>query len=329
MDKNSPKVSVIIPVYNAEKYLSVCLESILIQTLTDFEVIVVDDCSMDNSVAIAESYLERFGGRLKILTLEENTGSGAVPRNVGLEYARGKYVYFVDADDLLIDIALEELYNCAEKYQAEVVYAEALLTCDAEPIPTKFETALTVEEPILESEDFAKRVQKFVDIKVRWTPWGKFLRRDFLIDNRIKFLPLTIVEDGIWTFELLCLAKSWLRIPTPLYVYLSNETSVTRQQRSPEQLLKFWTNPLITGIDYLDKFMNRFEFFQRHQNYSVRVINVIANECFQFMKKAFKELEPRELYEIFKQEFQHDKEHAALIAYLLFIANTYRNELTK
>ena len=59
------KVSVIIPVYNAEKYLGVCLESLLIQTLTDFEVIVVDDCSTDNSVAVAESYLEKFGGRLK------------------------------------------------------------------------------------------------------------------------------------------------------------------------------------------------------------------------------------------------------------------------
>ena len=66
------KVSVIIPVYNAEKYLAVCLESLLIQTFADFEVIVVDDCSTDSSLAIAESYLEKFGGRLKILALEEN-----------------------------------------------------------------------------------------------------------------------------------------------------------------------------------------------------------------------------------------------------------------
>ena len=91
------KVSVIVPVYNAEKYLGVCLESLLIQTLTDFEVIVVDDCSTDASNTVAESYLERFGGRLKIVTLPENTGSGAVPRNVGLGLAGGEYVYFIDA----------------------------------------------------------------------------------------------------------------------------------------------------------------------------------------------------------------------------------------
>ena len=129
MNENFPKVSVIIPVYNVEKYLAVCLESLLIQTFTDFEVIVVDDCSTDNSLAIAESYLERFGGRLKIFSLEENTGSGAVPRNVGLEVASGKYVYFVDDDDLLIDIALDTLFNYTEEYQAQVVYMEKFFSC--------------------------------------------------------------------------------------------------------------------------------------------------------------------------------------------------------
>ena len=86
------KVSVIIPVFNAEKYLAVCLESLLIQTFTDFEVIIVDDCSTDSSLAIAESYLEKFGGRLKILTLEENTGTPGLPRNVGLEFSQGEYI---------------------------------------------------------------------------------------------------------------------------------------------------------------------------------------------------------------------------------------------
>lgn len=85
MNKNfSPKVSVIIPLYNAEKYIGVCLSSILVQTLRDFEVIAVDDCSTDSSLPIVESFSEKFGERLKIITLPENTGSGAVPRNVSV-----------------------------------------------------------------------------------------------------------------------------------------------------------------------------------------------------------------------------------------------------
>lgn len=131
------KISVIIPAYNAEKYLGVCLESILIQTLQDYEVIVVDDCSTDNSATVAENYLERFGGRLKIISLPENTGGGALPRNVGFEYAQGKYIFFIDPDDLLIDTALETLYNVSENYQADVVYMEKYFTCGEEIIPTK------------------------------------------------------------------------------------------------------------------------------------------------------------------------------------------------
>ena len=74
MENFSPAVSVIIPLYNAEKFLPTCLESLLIQTFSDFEVIVVDDCSTDSSLTVAENFLERFNGRLKIISLPENTG---------------------------------------------------------------------------------------------------------------------------------------------------------------------------------------------------------------------------------------------------------------
>ena len=119
--KNSPKVSVIVPVFNAEKFLGACLESVLIQTLEDFEVLVADDCSTDSSRQIAESFLEKFDGRLKIISLEKNFGS-AVPRNEGLRFSRGEYIFFMDADDLIVDNALEELFNAAEKFSADVVY---------------------------------------------------------------------------------------------------------------------------------------------------------------------------------------------------------------
>ncbi|MCR5833692.1 MAG: glycosyltransferase family 2 protein [Selenomonadaceae bacterium] len=87
-------VSVIIPLYNVEKYIGEALDSLLAQTFKNFEVIVVDDCSTDSSCAIVENYKEKFNGRLTLFHMEENTGSGAMPRNKGLYLSRGEYVTF-------------------------------------------------------------------------------------------------------------------------------------------------------------------------------------------------------------------------------------------
>ena len=112
---SAPTISVIIPMYNAEKYIAECLESVLAQTLQDIEVILVDDCSTDSSVAIAESYLEKFGGRLNIYDNEKNSGAGGT-RNNGLLKAAGEYVYFMDADDLILADGLEKVYKIAKYF---------------------------------------------------------------------------------------------------------------------------------------------------------------------------------------------------------------------
>ena len=332
----SPAVSVIVPVYNAEKYLPACLESILIQTFTDFEVLAVDDCSTDSSVEVAESYLEKFGGRLKIISLPENTGSGVVPRSIGFDLSQGKYVYFVDNDDLLVDDALETLYTAAEKYSADVVYMGRYLSCGAEPVPkdatvVTWGSMLISEEPVLDVDDFASRIKNFSNSSIAWSPWAKFVRRDFLVDNQIKFSSLRVLEDGIWTFKLLCFAKNWLRLSKPLYFYRQTETSLTHNvNRTAQEEIKFWLNPLLNGTQELDEFMKRFEFFKRHREYRLRVIHSFVNPTFHFMSDAFKQLSIGELYELFLQEIlASDKDNSVLWAYLLFIANVYRNELKK
>ena len=331
MDK---KVSVIIPVYNAEKYLGVCLESILIQTLTDFEVILVDDASTDNTCAVAESFLEKFGGRLKIIYLEENTGSGAVPRNVGLEYASGKYVYFMDNDDFIIDTALETLYNFAEAYQSEVVYMERYFSCGKELVPPELNVFIwcnaktLVEEPTLETQNLSERLKKFLAATLCWAPWAKFLRRDFLIDNKI-FLPeMTIADDVIWTLKLLCLAKKILIVPTPLYVHRKNTESIMERKRLPEEMIIFRTSPLINGLDILDEFMRGLDFFKQNPAVRLQVLNFFMLMQIDNMSDALKESEPQEVYEIFLREFSKaGSTQPALISYLLVMNNLYRNEL--
>ena len=171
-------------------------------------------------------------------------------------------------------------------------------------------------------------MQKFCETFVRWPPWGKFLRRDFLVDNNINFPPIKICEDGIWTFKLLCLAKNFLRIPTPLYVHRASRESITGCTRSPADEIKLLLNPLLNGLDYLDEFMNRFDFFEQHPNYRVYVLNTFANSSFIQMSSAFEKLEPGELFKIFSEEFSKSTgDHTALFSYLLFIVNRYWNDL--
>ena len=101
------KISVIIPVYNVEKYIEDCLNSILVQTLKDFEIICIDDCSTDNSLQIIETYTHK-DKRIKILKNKKNEGP-SYTRNIGIEMAQGEYIYFLDSDDMIEKNALQEL----------------------------------------------------------------------------------------------------------------------------------------------------------------------------------------------------------------------------
>ena len=327
------KVSVVIPLYNAEKFLGVCLESLLIQTFTDFEVIVVDDCSTDSSVAIAESYVERFDGRLKIFTLPQNTGNPSIPRNEGLKFSRGEYVYFMDDDDLLVDTALETLYNFAQSYRADVVYMERGFHCGEEILPETFtaaawdKTLTPIDRPTLEPGNISERVEKFLQTNYGWAPWTKFLRRDFLITNRITFPCVTIAEDVFWTFKVICLAKSFLRVPAQLYICRSAKNSWSRLNRSPQEEIQFRLNPLISNLDNLDAFMDGLKFFAQNPNYRFKVTNFFVKMQLAGMLSAFDALDNDELYEIFHREFSAGNgNHAALIANLIIFMNYYRNK---
>ncbi|MBQ7454698.1 MAG: glycosyltransferase [Selenomonadaceae bacterium] len=334
MNKNfSPLVSVVVPVYNAENYLPDCLESLLAQTFTDFEVIVVDDCSDDNSVAAAESFFEKFNGRLKIFSLPQNTGSGAVPRNEGLKFSRGEYVFFMDADDMFVPEAIGTLYEVAKNFLADVVYMNRGFLCNnvlntAKLIPANWDKSNSdIDEPILETTDFAERMKKMLQTFYGWAPWIKFLRRDFLFANDIKFPELRISEDVIWTMELICLASRWVYLPERLYIYRNSPNSMMRSRRSPREEIRFWLDPLIKGVDFLDAFLNGINFFKQKPNYCFDVTNFFVKMQLAGMLAALDELSNDELYDIFHSEFSvGDGKHAALISNLLLFMNFYRQE---
>lgn len=114
-----PKVSVIIPVYNAEKYLNECISSIANQTMQDIEILAINDGSTDNSLILLDKLSETYKGKLKVFT-KENGGAGSA-RNIGLEKANGEFIKFVDADDYLKVDILEKMYNIAKENNVSLV----------------------------------------------------------------------------------------------------------------------------------------------------------------------------------------------------------------
>src|SRR5574344_2014986 len=124
---NNIKISVIIPVYNAENFLRRCLDSVVKQTLKDIEIICVDDCSTDTSYSILQEYAD-MDKRIKLYKTEENSGGPSVPKNIALEKASGDFIAFIDNDDYVDNNFYEVLYNLAIKEGADIAEASKTKT---------------------------------------------------------------------------------------------------------------------------------------------------------------------------------------------------------
>ena len=256
-------VSVIIPVYNAEKYIGECLESLYNQTMKNFEIIFVDDCSTDNGIEIVEKYMKRGGPeQCSLIKTSRQSGCPGLPRNIGMDYAKGEYVYFMDSDDFLDKDVLENLYKVAKKFKADIV--DSWQTFHYKAVDGEFKDqiyAVPDAEPIetatLETADIQKRYRNYLDRKYSAWVWDKLFRRKFLVKNNIKFPPISISEDYIFLIACLILAKNYVRIPFIGHHYRVNNVSVTHTRTVADRYLL----DVVHGVYFLDDFMQRTDFF--------------------------------------------------------------------
>ena len=303
--ENTPAVSVVIPLYNAERYFAECLDSLLMQTFQDYEIILVNDGSTDNSRAIAESYVPKFGGRLKLFDNEKNSGQG-VTRNNGLRYATGEYVFFMDSDDLLLLNGLEKMYTTAKKFDVDVVNDTRYyrMSEDAKSLtPHSLKPTHPTDESILEN-NLKWRVEGLLADNFAWAPWRRFLRRKFLIENEI-FFPEEVVrnEDEVWTHGLLFCAKTIIHIPLSIYLYRLSEVSITRLKRTPLQNIDAWILNIIYDLKYIDNFMSKIPFFAEHPEYRYAILEHSTQRFFNRLFKSSLRVSPSDMYESIKQRF--------------------------
>ena len=204
-------LSIIVPVYQAENYLKDCLDSILKQTYTDFELILVDDGSTDSSPEICDSYAI-LDSRVRVI--HQNNGGQAYARNVGLEHAKGQYVGFVDNDDVVLDNLFNVLVDNSQKVDADIS-AVSYIRIDEDG--NKEHVKHTHNEYIYFNYDGVKEIleRDKLDIYV----WTKIYKKEFLDVNNIRFESGRSDEDILFNFKAFTLSKISIFQDTPLYIY--------------------------------------------------------------------------------------------------------------
>lgn len=222
------KVTVIIPVYNVEKYIDKCLTSLVKQTLKEIEIIVVNDGSPDNSQKIIDKFVKKYPDKVKSY-IKENGGQGSA-RNFGLEKATGEYIGYVDSDDFIETDMYEKLYNKAKENNYDIVF------CGNYDVYEDSEVKKEESIKFKHSTDIENAI--FDKIAV----WNKIYKRNILVDNKIQFRSKVWYEDLDFTLKSIISSKKIGYVNEPLYDYLIREGSTMNNsniERNLEILLAF------------------------------------------------------------------------------------------
>ena len=202
-----PTISVIVPVYKAEQYLPRCIDSILSQEFTDFELLLIDDGSPDGSGKLCDEYAAR-DSRIKVFHKENGGVSSA--RNLGLDKACGEWIMFADADDWFSKEAMKLSIECSEKY--DIVRFGYTSVFDPNSVQTK--------NSVLQSTDTTTYLKLVVERKTTMAVWGAIYRRKLFTENKIYFdTSLRAGEDWLVLVNLITKSKEVKILPIPLYYY--------------------------------------------------------------------------------------------------------------
>lgn len=252
---NKIKVSLIIPVYNAENFLNESITSLLNQTLSDIELVCVNDGSKDNSLRMLENFSKK-DSRIKIIN-QENQGCGAA-RNKALDNANGDYIYFFDPDDYLVPDALEKLYYNAISNNSDFVIFKIASFRDGQPI--NYDEPGFEFEKIFNDVDFNNFTFNYRAIKRHvllssFAPWTKFYKKEFLDKyDDFRFHVNVAFDDVPFHVQSMLRAKRISYVPEFFYHYrLSNPNSVNNTASNAPDIFKI--------VDYVENFLKNENFF--------------------------------------------------------------------
>ena len=219
-DNSMPGISVIIPVFNVEKYLSRCLDSVLGQTYRELEVILVDDGSTDNSGTVCD----RYASDSRVTVIHKENGGVSSARNAGLDTARGEYIGFVDPDDYIAEDMYEYLYGLMKSYDADISQC-GIYDCYAD------RTDVPADPEYFEIADRKTTMRRLLEAKVTSMHMVNKLYRSEIC-RKVRFRDFSVAEDALFLSELMQEADRIVLTNQPRYYYYHRPESLTSSSAS-------------------------------------------------------------------------------------------------
>ncbi len=272
------KVSIIMPVFNAEKYIQKSIESLLKQTLQDIEIIIVNDGSTDNSKEIIQKYEEKYKDKIKYL--EKGNGGAADARNYAISNATGEYIAFLDSDDYAEPEMYEKMYNKAKEENSSIV------ECDfywEYPHKKRLDTGIIYTN------------KKDMLLYARVIPWNKLIKRSILETNKILFPKGLKYEDVEFTYKLVPYCEKVSFIKEPLVHYVQRKSSVSYEFNEK-------TRDIFTILDNVIDYYKSNQIYEEYKTQLEYVYTryLLCSSLGRMVKIKDKKIREKVLYETWK-----------------------------
>ena len=213
---DSPMISVIIPVYNAEKTIARCIDSVLEQTYQDFEILLIDDGSTDGGGEICKTYADKDN---RVRYIKKENGGVSTARNRGIDEAKGKYLSFIDSDDWFEPVTLDRLVTTAEKHNADMVIPRTrMYFCKPDGSFDKYVYNDDDFDMLVIGSDIAGNFEKLRESWALYSTCGRLYRKEFLLTSELRFdTRIKVLEDLCFNLSCLQTAKKLVHISDVLY----------------------------------------------------------------------------------------------------------------
>jgi glycosyltransferase involved in cell wall biosynthesis len=263
-----PLVSIVVPVFNVASYIEEGLQSIANQDFAHaYDVILIDDGSTDGSIEFCRKFTNDYIDKFKLIESATNAGV-SVARNLGLEQAQGRYLMFVDPDDVLPVTALSSLFDAAEQYEADIVKGNLILFGDDHRRPAPDKVSRTM---VITGDDVLTAL--YQHSKVRGHVGGKLFRRDVLGYLRLP-VGVRMAQDLLYFSEMFSIARTLVLLNQEVYYYRKHQTGSTGRKYEKGSYID-WLN----AVENSGTYATSNEQKRAHKSLLVRTMTQIAREC--------------------------------------------------